>query len=99
MTFTQVVEFRTSRIDELNSYFDAWIDRTDGQRVPHQARLFRVRDTGGTDYQLVVEFASHDAAVDNSGRPATGEFAAFLASICERPPTFRSLDALRDDRL
>ena len=48
---------------------------------------------------LTVEFASHDQGMENSNRPATAEFASFLAGICDGPPTFRNLDVLREDAL
>lgn len=98
MRFAQTIEFRTSRIEELNSYFDAWIVRTEGARIPHQAALRRDRDAEGV-YQLAVEFSSHDTGMENSSSPQTAEFASFLASICDGPLTFRNLDVLREERL
>jgi quinol monooxygenase YgiN len=96
--FAQLVEFRTRRIAALEDFFDEWIDRTDGQRIPHRAVLTRDRDTDD-QYLLMVTFASHDQGMDNSSRPATAEFAAFLADICDGPPAFRNLDVLREDDL
>ncbi|MFI5099594.1 MAG: hypothetical protein ACHQE5_03640 [Actinomycetes bacterium] len=98
MRFAQTINFRTSRIDELNIYFDAWIVRTEGERIPHHAALHRDRDSENA-YQLVVEFPSHDAGMENSSRPQTGEFATFLASICDEPLTFRSFDVIRAEQL
>ena len=58
------------------------------------------RDRDGDDqYQLMVEFSSYDQGMENSDRPATAEFAAFLAGICDGPLTFRNLDVLREDDL
>jgi quinol monooxygenase YgiN len=98
MKFTQIIEFQTRQIEDLNTYFDAWIARTNGQRVPHHAALHRDRDAENA-YQLVVEFASHDSGMENSRRPQTEEFASYLASICEGPLTFRNLDVLRSEQL
>ena len=47
----------------------------------------------------MVEFSSYDQGMENSNRPATAEFAAFLAGICDGPPTFRNLDVLREEDL
>ena len=47
----------------------------------------------------MVEFASRDQGMEISNRPATAEFASFLASICDGRPTFRNLDVLREDDL
>ena len=47
----------------------------------------------------MVEFSSYDLGMENSKRPATAEFAAFLTGISDAPPTFRSLDVLREEDL
>jgi hypothetical protein len=58
------------------------------------------RDQDAPDrYLLVVEFASHEQGMANSGRPETGEFAAFLAGISDSALTFRNLDMLREEDL
>jgi hypothetical protein len=98
MKFAQIIEFRTSRIDDFNTNLDAWITRTEGARIPHRAVLERDRDRDD-HYVLMVEFASYDQGMENSKRPATAEFAAFLAGICNRPPMFRNLDVLREEDL
>jgi hypothetical protein len=98
MKFAQIIEFRTSRITELNLYLDSWMARTEGDRIPHRAVLTEDRDADNR-YLLTVEFASHGLGVENSHRPATAEFAAFLAGIAEGPPTFRNFDVLRQEDL
>jgi len=98
MRFAQIIEFKTSRIDDFNSNLDAWISSTEGSRVPHRAVLRRDRAADDL-YLLMVEFSSYDQGLENSNRPATAEFAAFLAGICDEPPTFRDLDVLRDEEL
>jgi hypothetical protein len=98
MKFTQNVSFTTDRIEELNSYFDDWIARSEGDRIPHRAILLSDRDTPGS-YQLTVEFPSREAAVENSARPRTAEFAGFLGQISDGPLGFRSFDVLRVEDL
>ena len=98
MKFAQIIEFRTTQIDMLNARLDAWITKTEGRRIPDRAVLRRDRDVEDL-YLLMVEFASHDAGVENSNRAETGEFAAFLSSICDGPLTFRDLDVLREEDL
>jgi hypothetical protein len=94
----QIVEFRTSRIDEFNAYFDQWIAASEGDRIPHRAVLQADRDAGDV-YLLTVEFSSHEQAKENSARPRTGEFAAFLRSISDGGLAFRNLDVVREDDL
>ena len=98
MKFRQIVEFRTSRIDDLDAYFDRWITASEGDRIPHRAVLQADRDTENV-YLLTVEFSSHEQAKENSVRPRTGEFAAFLRSISDGDLTFRNLDVVREDDL
>jgi hypothetical protein len=98
MRFAQIIEFRTSRVDEFNANLDAWIVRTEGHRIPHRAALSRDRDAED-QYLLTVEFSSYEQGMENSSRPATAEFAAFLAAISDGPLTFRNLDGLREEDL
>jgi hypothetical protein len=43
----------------------------------------------------MVEFESYDAAMENSNRPDTGEYAARMAELCDGPPTFYNLDVVQ----
>ena len=98
MKFAQIIEFTTSRIDEFNARLDDWMVRTEGRRIPHHAVLRKDRDTENV-YLLMVEFASYEQGMENSNRPETGEFAAFLAQISNGPLKFRNLDVVREEDL
>jgi hypothetical protein len=98
MKFAQIIEFTTGRIDEFNASLDAWMARSEGHRIPHRAVLRHDREAPRR-YLLMVEFASYEQAMENSGRPQTGEFAAFLAGISGGKLTFRNLDVLREEDL
>jgi hypothetical protein len=98
MKFTQIIEFTTGRIDKFNAGLDEWMARSEGYRIPHRAVLRRDRDAQDR-YLLMVEFASYEQGTENSGRPETGEFAAFLAGISDGALTFRNLDVLREEDL
>ncbi len=98
MRFAQIIEFTTRRIDDFNAHLDAWKAKTEGQRIPHRVVLRKDRDAEHV-YLLTVEFASYDQAMENSSRPATSEFATFLADISETPLTFRNLDLVREEDL
>ena len=95
MKFAQIIEFKTSRIDEFHAELDAWMARTDGHRTPHRAVLRKDRDAADR-YLFTVEFSSYERGMENSNRPETAEFAAFLAAIADGSPTFRNLDVLRE---
>jgi hypothetical protein len=98
MKFAQIIEFKTSRIDEFNATLDAWTAKSDGHRIPHRAVLRADRDTDNL-YLLTVEFASHGMAMENFNRAETGEFAAFLSRLSHSPLTFRNLDVMREEDL
>ena len=69
MKVAQIIEFTTRRIDEFNTGLDEWIAKSDGERIPHRAVLRRDRDVPDR-YLLMVEFASYELAMENSGRPS-----------------------------
>jgi hypothetical protein len=96
--FAQIIEFTTGRIDEFNVGLDEWMARSEGHRIPRRAALSRDRDAQDR-YLLLVEFASYERGMENSGRPETGEFATFLAGISDSALTFRNLDVLREEDL
>ena len=98
MILRQIIEIRTNHIDDFNAHLDAWLTRTNGQRIPHQVVVCRDRDVENV-YLMTVEFAWHAIGMKNSDRPETGEFAAFLTSLCEGPLRFRNLDVLRTEDL
>lgn len=92
MKFTQIIEFKTARIDEFNAELDAWMARTDGHRTPHRANGSGRRGP----IRFTVEFSSHERGRENSNRPETAEFAAFLAAIAHGSLIFCNLDVLRE---
>jgi hypothetical protein len=98
MKFAQIIEFTTGRIDEFNTRLDAWMATSEGHRIPHRAVLRRDRDADNV-YLLMVEFSSHERGMENSSRPETGEFAAFLSEISEGALKFRNFDVLREEDL
>lgn len=96
MRFVQLIEFQTDRIDEFDAAVDEWLIASAGWRTATRAMRTRDRDKPGT-YLQIVEFPSYDAAMENSNRPETGQFAERLASLCTGPPTFRNLEVERED--
>jgi quinol monooxygenase YgiN len=96
MKFVQLIEFKTGDIDAFNRTLDEWLAKTEGARTSSRAIQGRDRDNDRT-YFSIVEFPSYEAAMENSNRPETAEFAAQLAKICDGPPTFRNLDVTREE--
>ena len=98
MAFIQIIEYKTNRIDELNSALDGWLEKTKGKRAASRGTQSRDRDAADT-YVQIIEFPSYEAAMANSNLPETGELAAQLAKLCDGPPTFRNLDVLREEKM
>jgi hypothetical protein len=98
MKFAQIIEFTTSRIAEFNANLDAWMRESEGHRIPHRAVLRKDRGAENV-YLLTVEFSSYEQGMENSSRPETAEFAAFLAEISDGALAFRNLDVLREEEL
>lgn len=96
MPFAQLIEFKTTRLDEVVALMDEWVARTEGKRKARRSLLTADRDDAGT-YVQVVEFASYEEAMENSAMPETSEFAERLNKLCEIPPSFRNLDVRRVD--
>jgi hypothetical protein len=98
MRFIQIIEFTTSRIDELNVALDEWLSQTQGKRAATRGTQTQDRDRANT-YLQIVEFPSHEEAMENSDLPETAEFATRLAKLCDEPPTFRNLDVTREEQM
>jgi hypothetical protein len=98
MRFIQIIEYKTSRIDELNAVLDGWLEASKGMRAGTRGVQTKDRDATNT-YLQIVEFPSYEEAMANSNLPETAQFAAKLASLCDAPPTFRNLDVLREEQM
>jgi hypothetical protein len=96
MAFIQLIEFKTSRIGELEAVTDEWRERTAGKRTARSGRLTEDRDRPGT-YMQIVEFDSYDEAMANSALPETGELSGKIAALCDSPPVFHNLDVRREE--
>ncbi|MFD7906931.1 hypothetical protein ACFV4G_32430 [Kitasatospora sp. NPDC059747] len=95
MSFIQIIEYKTTRIDEFNALLDNWVEKNAGNRIATRSLQTRDRDQENV-YLNIVEFPSYEQAMENSDRPETTEFAARLATLCDGPPVFRNLDVLNE---
>ena len=96
--FVQIIDFTTSRIDEIRAMNDAW-RQEHPEMGPQRITVTADRDRPGT-YCSIVEFSSYEEAMRNSEDPTTGEWAAKMDALCDGPPVFRNLDVvLREVRM
>ena len=93
MPFIQIIEFTTTRADEIRKLVDEYRSGRDGSGGPVRGTTCTDRDQENR-YVQIVEFASYEEAMENSNRPETGELAARMAELCDGPPSFRNLDVV-----
>lgn len=96
MGFVQIIEFRTSKIDEMRAIGDEWEAAAAGDRKARRRVMCEDRDQPGRYFNIVF-FDSHDEAMENSDLPVTQEFSQKMMALGDGPPTFYNLDVL-DDR-
>jgi hypothetical protein len=95
MGFIQIIEFRTSKPDEMRKVADEWEQKAAGQSTARRRVLTQDRDNPGR-YLNVVFFDSYESAMENSNNPVTQEFATQMMALADGPPTFYNLDVIED---
>ena len=93
--FVQVIEFRTSRLEEIRAMNDEW-RQTHPEIGPLRITVTADRAREGT-YLSIVEFSSYEEAMRNSEDPETGRWAAQMDALCDGPPVFRDLDVVMQE--
>ncbi|MEU9441198.1 ester cyclase [Streptomyces sp. NPDC048304] len=96
MTFVQLIECRTSRLDEMNRLIDDWVAQTRGKRTATHALVGRDRSDASHIVE-VVEFPSYEEALRNSRLPETDKIFHQMAALCDETPTFIDLDVVREE--
>ena len=91
--FVQIVEFKTSRIEEVQALIDERRAQLEAGSTVQRLTATADRDRPGY-YLTIIEFDSYQAAMENSNLPETTEFAARMAALCDGPPTFANLDVM-----
>src|SRR5205807_536120 len=89
--FVQLIEFRTHRIDDLETTVRQWEQAIGSARTARWSVTGAERDHPDS-YVQIIEFPSYEAAMANSEHPATSEFADQLSKLCEGEPTFHNLE-------
>jgi quinol monooxygenase YgiN len=95
MEFVQVMECRTSKVDELTALEAEWRQATEGKRTLRRSILARDRNDPDR-YFVLAFFDSYDSAMQNSNLPETAKFGALQAEVLDEPMQFTDLDILED---
>jgi hypothetical protein len=88
--FIQVIEYRTSRFDEVKALGEDIADNDTGS-LARRITATENRDKPGT-FMTIVEFDSYESAMENSKRPETADFAEQMMKLCDGSPTFYNLE-------
>ncbi len=94
MEFVQIIEYQTTKPDEMRALGDEFMARDDASLRP-SVLVTKDRDRENT-YVMVIRFPSYEEAMENSQREDTSAMAAKMAELMDGPPTFRNLDLLMD---
>jgi quinol monooxygenase YgiN len=96
MTFVQIIEGRTDKMDELQKLDEEWFAATEGKRT--LTRSVVGRDRNDPEHFVVLAFFdSYESAMKNSNLPETSDFAERQTKLMKEPPTFIDLEII-DDR-
>ena len=94
MPYIQVIEYTTSRWDELEALVLRYHRDTEGRRTVDVTRVCVDRDRPNR-YVAVVEFPSYEAAMENNNLEETAALAEAVIALCDEPPVFHNLDVVR----
>lgn len=98
MTFVQIIDYKTSRQDDLDQLLDRYVSQSQGRRTVTHSIVGQDRDDAH-HYMDVVEFPSYEEAMRNSRLPETDTMFQEMMALCEGMPTFTNLDVVRDENL
>jgi hypothetical protein len=93
VAFIQIVEFDTSRIDEMRARSEQYRQQSEGSRTTGKATMCADRDRPG-HYFIIVEFDSYEEAMKNSELPETQALARDMGELASGPPSFHNLDVV-----
>jgi quinol monooxygenase YgiN len=93
MQFVQIVEFKTSKIDEMRELGKKY--QEEGGGGGNKAIVCADRDNEGT-YLIIATFGSYEEAMKNSEAPETQELARKMGELADGPPNFRNLDLIEE---
>jgi len=93
MEFLQIIEYRTSKPEEMQALGDEYRAKREAEGGMGPVQVFMGKDRDADDvYLTIVRFPSYEVAMENSQREDTGELAGKMAALADGPPTFRNVD-------
>ena len=98
MSFVQVIDCRTSRLDEIQALDREWGEAARGRSTLRRQIITADRNDPG-HYMVFCFFDSYSAAMENSNLPETKAGSARYAELLDGPPAFHNLDGVEDRTL
>ena len=95
MAFIQVIECRTSNVDEVLALEENWRQATEGKRTLRRSIVTRDRNDPAR-HLILASFDSDELAMVNSNLPETTEFGEKQAALLDGPMAFSDLDVIAD---
>jgi hypothetical protein len=95
MAFVQVIQYRTSKHDEMMKVGEEWEAAAGESGSARRIVACADRDTPGQFFTLVF-FDSYESAMENSKLPETSEFAEKQAALTDAPMVFADLDVIEE---
>ena len=91
MKFVQIIEYHTSKPDQVAKLHEEFRATTEGKRLA--GRVMECVDRNDpTRHFTIVEFPSYEDAMKNSALPETTAMSEKMMKIADGPPTFYDLD-------
>jgi len=95
MEFVQIVEFSSTRIDEIRAFSEEFQAQQGSGPGGTASAVFMTADRDTPNrYLVIAQFASYEEAMENSKRPEVTAFAQAVGALCDGPPVFRNLDVV-----
>jgi hypothetical protein len=95
MGFVQIIEFKTSKADEMRKLGDEWEAAAGADSKARRRVTCEDRDNPGRYFNIVF-FDSYEDAMENSKLPVTQEFSQKMMALGDGAPTFHNLDVVED---
>jgi hypothetical protein len=95
VAFVQIIEFRTSKFDEMQRIGNEWEAAAGDDSKARRRVLCRDR-SDGSHFLNIVFFDSYDEAMENSNHPVTQEFSQKMMALADGAPVFYDLDVVED---
>lgn len=95
MSFVQIMQFQSSKIEDIRTAVSEWEQATEGKRTLGRSYLCEDREHPD-HYSVVVLFGSYEDAMKNSALPETDALASKVTSLSDGPLTFLNLNVIEE---